>query len=92
MWKCDKTIECLTLIARACLGRVVAVCSPVPLAGYGQAVPVVLQSDGVDAPVVGQGDAANPGVAAVVPRVSYCPQVPPQGPVFMSFFETTILL
>jgi len=43
----------------------------VPLAGDGQAVPVVLHADGFHAPVVvGYGDAADPGVAAVVPRVS----------------------
>jgi hypothetical protein len=58
---------------RACLGRVVPASSAVRLAGNGQAIPVVRQADGVDAPVVGQGDAANPGVAAVVPRV--CPTV-----------------
>jgi hypothetical protein len=55
---------------RACLRGVVAAGSAVSLAGNGQAVPVVLQADGVDAAVVGQGDAADPGVAAVIPRVS----------------------
>ena len=47
----------------------VAAGSSVPLAGDGQAVPVVLHADAVDAPVVGHGDAADPGVSAVVPRV-----------------------
>jgi hypothetical protein len=42
----------------------------VPLAGDGHAVPVVLHADAVDEAVVGDGDAADPGVAAVVPLVS----------------------